>query len=82
MIISLLSYQKAGDSKAFWKEVDFELGFEIGIRFIQTELRYVYVGNLGQELEKMGIPGEVASCVNYKRCLMAWTWKHGVLGML
>lgn len=34
MIISLLSYQEAGDSKAFWKEAGFELAFETGIRMI------------------------------------------------
>lgn len=32
MVTSLSSYQKAGDSKAFWKEAGFELAFETGVR--------------------------------------------------
>lgn len=40
------------------KEARFELGFETGIRFIQTEYRCADVGGLGQEHEKMGVPEE------------------------
>lgn len=57
------------------KEAGFELGFEAGRRFIQTEYRRVYVGGLGQAHEKMGMPGEVTSCVNYRE-------KYGMLDML
>lgn len=65
------------------KEACFELGFATGIRFTQTQYRCVDVGGLGQEHEKMGIPEEATSCVNHRRCLMAWSWKqYGILHML
>lgn len=66
------------------KEARFELGFETGIiRFIQTEYRCADVGGLGQEHEKTGVPEEATSCVNHRRCLMAWSWKqYGILDML